>query len=222
MSRSFFALLKRDLQLGWRQGNTSVMVVAFFIMAISLFPFGVGPEMTVLGRISAGVLWVALLFSAMLSLDRLFQADFEDGSLEQLTLSPTPLSAIVFAKCVAHWINTALPLIIATPIMSVLLNLPSNALPTMIIAMLIGSPALSFIGAVGAGLTVAIRRGGVLVSLLVLPLYIPSLIFGVSAVDGAINNIASGPSLLILAAISLFSMVIGPLAATAAIRLALE
>lgn len=222
MFSAFFSTIKRDLLLGWRQGNSSAMVVAFFIMAISLFPFGVGPEMNILGRISAGVLWVALLLSAMLSLDRLFQADFEDGSLEQFTLSPSPLSGHVFAKCVAHWINTAVPLIVATPIMSVLLNLPANALPTMMTAMLIGSPALSFIGAVGASLTVAIRRGGVLVSLLVLPLYIPTLIFGVSAVDGAINNVATGPSLLILGAISLFSMVIGPMAATAAIKMAME
>lgn len=216
------SMIRRDLILSWRQGNNSAMAIAFFIMAVTLFPFGVGPEMAVLARISAGVLWVALLLSALLSLDRMFHADFEDGSLEQIILSPLPLAASVFAKATAHWISTAVPLIIAAPILSVLLNMPSDGLSPMVYAMLIGSPALSFIGAIGAALTVAMRRGGVLVTLLVLPLYIPTLIFGVSAIDSAVNNVASGPSLLFLGAISLISMAIGPIASAAALKMAVE
>jgi len=219
---AFFSLIGRDIRLAWRQGNSSVLALAFFLIVVSLFPLGVGPEMKILTRISAGVLWVALLLSALLSLDRMFHADFEDGSLDHIALSPLPLEIIVLAKAVAHWVTTILPLLVVAPLLAVGLNMDTAALPMVIISMAIGSPALSLFGAIGASLTVAMKRGGVLVSLLVLPLYIPTLIFGVSAIDSVINNVVSGPSLLILGAISLFSLALAPFAAAGALRLSLE
>lgn len=220
--RAFFSIIIRDVKLAWRQGNSTALALAFFLIAVTLFPLGVGPEMQVLTRISAGVLWVALMLSALLSLDRLFHADFEDGSLDHIALSPLPLEMVVFAKVVAHWVTTILPLLVVSPLLAVGLNMDTVGLPMVIISMAVGSPALSLFGAIGASLTVAMKRGGVLVSLLVLPLYIPTLIFGVSAIDSVINNVVSGPSLLILGAISLFSAVLAPFAAAGALRLSLE
>ena len=187
----FVSVLRRDLRLALRQGTDSLMVVMFFVIAVVLFPFGVGPDPNILARIAPGVIWVAALLASMLSLDRLFQADFEDGSLDLLALSNLPLEFAVLAKTAAHWITTGLPLIAVSPLLALILNMEMAGWLTLIAAMLLGTPALSLIGGIGAALTVGVRRGGVLVSLLVLPLYIPVLIFGVGAVEAAITGLSS-------------------------------
>ncbi len=220
--KRFGALVARDLRLAWRQGSASSLVVTFFVLTVTLFPLGVGPELNILQRMSSGVIWVAALLASMLSLDRLFQADFEDGSLDLLALSPLPLELAVVAKCAAHWLTTGLPLILAAPILAVLLHMKGEGFLTLIAAMALGTPSLSLIGAIGAALTVGMRRGGVLLSLLVLPLYIPVLIFGVGAVDAAIGGLTQEPHLLILGAILLAALPLCPWAAAAALRLNLE
>ncbi len=218
----FLQILRRDLRLAQRQGMDSVMVVMFFVLAVVLFPFGVGPEPNILARIAAGVIWVAALLSSMLSLERLFQTDFEDGSLELLTLSPITLEVAVLAKIAAHWLTTGLPLIIAAPLLGVLLNMPVAGFPMLILALALGTPSLSLIGAVGAALILGSRRGGVLLSLLILPLYIPVLIFGVSAVDAVIGGFESRAQLLILGGFLLAALPLCPWAAAAAVRQAIE
>jgi len=218
----FWALIRRDLLLALRQGSSSLMAVAFFVIAVTLFPLGVGPEPGVLSRIAAGVIWVAALLAALLSLDRLFQADFEDGTLDLLALSPLPLEFAVIAKCTAHWLSTAVPLIAVAPVLAVLLNLDEDGFLVLIATMLAGTPALSLIGAIGAALTVGLRRGGVLMPLLVLPLYIPVLIFAVSGVEAALTGLTWTPHLSLLAAVSLASLALAPWAAADALRLSLE
>lgn len=216
------AMVRRDLRLAMRQGMDSMMVVTFFVLAVVLFPFGVGPEPNVLARIAAGVIWVAALLASMLSLERLFQIDYEDGSLELLTLSPLPLEAAVAAKVAAHWLTTGLPLIVATPLLALLLNLDMDGFAILLVALALGTPTLSLIGSVGAALILGSRRGGVLLSLLVLPLYIPVLIFGVSAVDAAIGGFPFKAQLLILAALLAGSAALCPFAAAAGVRQAVE
>ncbi len=218
----FWTLVRRDLLLALRQGSSSLMAVAFFVIAVTLFPLGVGPEPGVLSRIAAGVIWVAALLAALLSLDRLFQADFEDGNLDLLVLSPLPLEFAVIAKCTAHWLSTALPLIVVAPVLAVLLNMEAGGFVVLIATMLAGTPALSLIGAIGAALTVGLRRGGVLMPLLVLPLYIPILIFAVSGVEAALTGMSAAPHLSLLGAVSLAALALAPWAAAAALRLALE
>jgi heme exporter protein B len=200
----------------------SVMVVAFFVIAVILFPFGIGPEPNVLARISAGVVWVAALLASMLALERLFQTDYEDGSLELLALAPVPLELVVLAKVIAHWLTTGLPLIVAAPLLGFLLHLSADGFLVLVIGLALGTPILSLIGAVGAGLILGARRGGVLLSLLVLPLYIPILIFGVAAVDAAVGGFTPRPQLLILAGMLLGAVALTPWAGAAAIRQALE
>ncbi|AUG54115.1 heme exporter protein CcmB [Thalassospira marina] len=216
------AILTRDLRLALRQGADSIMVVAFFIVTTTLFPFGVGPEANILARIASGVIWVSALLAAMLSLERVFQTDFEDGTLELLALSPVPLELVVLGKVLAHWLTTGLPLIIAAPLMAVMLNMNSAGFGTLMLAMLVGTPALSLIGAIGAALILGARRGGVLVSLLVLPLYIPVLIFGAGAVEAALLGLPAGEHLQIMGAILLLTLALAPLAAAKALRLAVE
>ena len=205
-----------------RQGGATFLALVFFLLTVTLFPLGIGPEPAILARVAPGVLWVAALLAAMLSLDRLFQADFEDGSLEQLTLSGLPLGGIVLAKITAHWLTTGLPLLLAAPILAVLLNMNSEGFAALLLTMLIGTPALSLIGAIGAALTLTVRRGGVLLSLLVLPLYIPVLIFGVSAIDAAVHGLNAKPHVLLLAALTLAAIPLCPWAAAAAVKLSLE
>ncbi len=219
---AFSSLLKRELSLAFRQGLDSLMVVAFFVIAVVLFPFGVGPGPNTLARIAAGTIWVAALLAAMLSLERLFQTDYEDGSLELLALAPVPLEVVVLAKVTAHWLTTGLPLIITAPLLAVLMQLPANGFWVLILALALGTPTLSLIGAVGAALILGSRRGGVLLSLLVLPLYIPTLIFGVSAVEAAIGDLSARPQLLILSGLFVGSLALTPWAAAAGIRQALE
>ncbi len=218
----FNELVKRDLSLAFRQGMDSLMVVAFFIIAVVLFPFGVGPEPNTLAKIAGGTIWVAALLSSMLSLERLFQTDYEDGSLELLALAPIPLEITVLAKVVAHWLTTGLPLIVTAPLLAVLMQMPTEGFIVLIAALLLGTPTLSLIGAVGAALILGSRRGGVLLSLLVLPLYIPILIFGVSAVDAAIFDQSVRPHLVFLGALLAGSMALTPWASAAALRQALE
>ncbi|MEZ7845419.1 MAG: heme exporter protein CcmB [Rhodospirillales bacterium] len=219
---TFISIVKRDLQLAMRQGMDSVMVVAFFILAVMLFPFGVGPEANILARIAAGVIWVAALLSSMLSLERLFQIDYEDGSLELLALQPCALEITVMAKITAHWLTTGLPLLIATPLLAVFMSLPSDGFWALFLTLAIGTPSLSLIGAIGAALVLGSQRGGVLLSLLVLPLYIPVLIFGVSAVDGAISGLPIKAHLLIMAGMLVAALPLCPWAGAGAIRQALE
>lgn len=218
----FVAILQRDLRLALRQGADSVMVVAFFIVTTTLFPFGVGPEVNILARIASGVIWVSALLAAMLSLERVFQADYEDGTLELLTLSPVSLELLILGKVLAHWLTTGLPLIIAAPLMAVMLNMDQDGFVTLMIAMLLGTPALSLIGAIGAALILGARRGGVLVSLLVLPLYIPVLIFGAGAVEAALLGISATAQLQIMAAILLLTSAAAPFATAHAVRQAME
>ncbi len=218
----FMLLVRRDLHLTYRQGFDNFMVVAFFVIAVVLFPFGVGPEPGILERISAGVIWVAALMASMLSLERLFLADFEDGSLELLALTPQALEILVLAKVCAHWLTTGLPLIIAAPLLAVLMNMEADGFGILILALLIGTPTLSLLGAVGAALVLGARRGGVLLSLLILPLFIPILIFGVSAVDAAISGYPMRAQLLIMGAFFLMALPLCPWAAAAGIRQSLE
>ncbi len=218
----FFNIIQRELRLAQRQGMDSLMVVMFFVLAVVLFPFGVGPEPGILARIAAGVIWVAALLASMLSLERLFQTDFEDGSLELLTLSPLPLELTVLAKIITHWLTTGVPLIIAAPVLAVLMNLNADGFVMLLAALVLGTPSLSLIGAVGAALILGARRGGVLLSLLILPLYIPVLIFGVSAVDAAIAGFPVKAQLLILGAFLTGAVAVCPFAAAAAVRQAVE
>jgi heme exporter protein B len=219
---AFATLVARDLRLAFRQGGDAAMVIAFFVLTVVLFPFGVGPEPELLQRIAAGIVWVTALLAALLSLERLFQADYEDGSLEALALLPLPLEAQVLAKCLAHWLVTGLPLIIVAPLLALLLHLDPAGYPALIAGMVLGTPTLSLIGAIGAALSLGARRGGVLISLLVLPLYIPILIFGVAAIEAEIAGFGARPDLLLLAALLVLAVGLVPFAAAAALRLALE
>lgn len=220
--KRFFLIVRRDLRLALRQGADSMLVVAFFVLTAILFPLGVGPDPAVLARISAGVIWVTALLASMLSLERLFQADYEDGNLDLLGLAPTPMIAVVLAKCLAHWLTTGLPLMVAAPILALLLNMSAGGLATLMLAMVLGTPALTLIGAIGAALILGARRGGVLLSLLILPLYIPVLVFGVGAVEAAVAETGARPHLQILAGLLLAALALGPWAATAALKQALE
>jgi heme exporter protein B len=218
----FRNVLQRDLRLAFRQGMDAFMAVTFFVIAGALFPLGVGPEPGVLARIAGGVIWVNALLAVLLSLDRLFQQDYEDGGLELLVLSPAPLEVTVLAKAAAHWLTTGLPLIAASPVLAILLNLPADGYLVLLAAMALGTPSLSLIGAVGAALSLGARRGGVLMSLLVLPLYIPVLIFGVAAVDAAVLGLTARPHLLFLGAILAAALPLAPWTAAAALRQATE
>jgi len=218
----FMELVRRDIRLAMRQGSGMYWTLMFFLLTITLFPLGVGPEQAILGRIATGVVWVAALLAAMLSLDRLFQADYEDGSLELLALAPVPMEIIVLAKCTAHWITTGLPLAIAAPFMGMMLNMDPAGFLILTGTMLLGTPILSLIGGIGAALTVGVRRGGVLLSLLVLPLYVPTLIFGVIAVDEGVNGLGAQPHIMLLTAMLLGTIALAPWASAAALRLNME
>jgi len=222
MSTALGQIVLRDLRLALRQGADAVMVLMFFVITVTLFPLGVGPEANLLARMAPGVIWVAALLATMLSLDRLFEHDYEDGSIELLILSPVPLEAAVLAKVAAHWLLTGLPLIVASPLLALLLNMHADGYPTLIAAMLLGTPVCSLIGAVGGALTLGARRGGVLVSLLVLPLFVPVLIFGVAAVEAAVAGLSPRPHLLLLGALLAAALPLAPWAAAAALRQSAE
>ena len=215
-------LIRRDLKLAFRGGTDAAMAVVFFILAATLFPFGVGPDPDILPRIGGGVIWVVALLAAMLSLERMFSADYEDGSLEQFVLSPLPMALVALAKIIAHWLTTGVLLLIAAPVLAVFYNLPSSAFVPLIVSMLLGTPTLSLIGAIGAALTLGARRSGVLISLLVLPLYIPVLIFGALVVDGALAGREFGGLLMVLGGFLLLALAAAPWATAAALRQAIE
>jgi len=222
MLSAALAVFVRELRLAMRQGFDSLLAVVFFVLACILFPFGVGPEPAVLARIAPGIIWVAALLAALLSLERLFQTDHDDGTLDLLALAPLPLTAVVAVKVAAHWLITAGPLLIAAPLLAVLLGLPAEAFPALLGALALGTPALSVIGGIGAALVLGARRAGVLLALLILPLYIPIMIFGVAAVDAAAFGLTVRPHLMLLGGLSLAAAVLGPPVTAAAIRLALR
>lgn len=218
----FLAIVARELRIALRQGGDAGLTLVFFILAASLFPLGVGPDPAILHRIASGVIWVVALLAAMLSLERLFQADHDDGSLDLLALSPLPLEAVVLAKTFANWLLAGLPIVAAAPVLALLLHMETAGFAVLIAALLLGTPTLILIGAVGAALTVGARRGGALLSLLVLPLYSPVLIFGVAAVDAAVAGTSARPQLLVLSAMLLAALALAPWAAAAALRQSLE
>ncbi|MDX6752321.1 heme exporter protein CcmB [Geminicoccaceae bacterium 1502E] len=220
--RPLLAVLRRDLRLARRRAGETLLGVLFFVLALSLFPFGVGPAPDILARIGGGVIWVLALLSVLLSLDRLWQSDFEDGSLEQLALAAVPLELVVLAKCAAHWLSGGLLLVLVAPLLAVLMAMPAEAMLVLPLTLLLGTPTLTLVGSIGAALLLGARRGGALVALLVLPLYIPVLIFGVSAAEGALMGLGGTAQLLILGAMLLASAALAPFAAAAALRLALE
>ena len=218
----FAAVLDRDLRLAIRQSADLALVLGFFVIAAALFPLGVGSSPEILARLAPGVIWVLALLAVMLSLDRLFQQDLADGSLEQMALAPKPLSVIVLAKVLAHWLTTGVPLIATTPVIGILLNLPANGYPPLLAGLLIGTPSLSLIGAIGAALTLGARRAGLLIALLVLPLYIPILIFGVTAVEAVLTGFPAEVHFLYLSAILAMAIPLAPLATAAAVRHGVE
>ena len=222
MIAAFGAILRRDLRLGLRRGGDSLQPVLFFVLAATLFPLGVGPAPEVLARIGVGVLWVLALLAVMLSLDRLYQGDAEDGSLELLAQGVLPLELVALAKSLAHWLTSGLVLVLASPLLALLMQLPADALGVLALALLVGTPTLTLVGGIAAALLIGARRSSVLLALLVLPLYIPILIFGVGAVEGEVMGLSGRPQLLILAAMLLAALALAPFATAAALRLALE
>jgi heme exporter protein B len=216
----FLALVRRDLLLTVRQGGGAGSALGFFLTVVVLLPIGLGPDQALLQRIAPGALWIALLLSVLLTADRIFQQDLEDGSLDVLAMAPVPLELMAVAKAVAHWLTTALPLAIAAPLLGFLLNLQTDQILPLAVTMMAGSVGLSFLASLGSAITAGLRRGGLLVSLLILPLYIPILIFGVSAsaAYGGLDSSLAVSSLLIVCSLALASLVLAPIGAAAALR----
>jgi heme exporter protein B len=219
---AFAAILRRDLQLGLRRSADSLQPLLFFVIALALFPLGVGAAAEVLERIGVGVIWVLALLAVMLSLDRLYQADAEDGSLDLLAEGVLPLEVVTLAKCAAHWLTSGLLLAVFSPVLAVLMQLPADALGPTALALLLGTPTLTLIGSIGAALMIGARRGSALLALVVLPLCIPVLIFGASAVEGEVMGLGGRAQFLILGAMLLAALALAPFATAAALRLALE
>ena len=222
MLKLILAMIRRDLRLALRRRADIVSALFFFIIVVSLFPLGVGPEPELLRKLAPGVLWVAALLATMLSLPRLFADDHRDGTLEQLALAPQPLALVVLGKVLAHWLVSGLPLAVLAPVLGLQFGLSSEALWVLCLSLLIGTPALSGIGAIGAALTLGVRGGGVLLSLLVLPLYIPVLIFGAGAVDATLVGLGAQAHLSLLGALTLGGIFFAPWPTAAALRIALE
>ena len=222
MFKAFYTVVMRDLLLAMRNRSDILTTLFFFIIAISLFPLGVGPELDTLREIAPGVFWVAALLASMLALERLFAIDYADGTLEQLLLTPQPTTVLVLAKVLAHWLITGVPLVLLSPLLGLQYDLSSEAIEALMLTLLLGTPSLSLIGAIGAALTLGLRGGGVLVSLLVLPLYIPVLIFGAGAVEASVSGLGGAGHVSMLGAIFLLSLVLAPLATVAALRVSAE
>jgi heme exporter protein B len=217
------ALLVRDMRLAVRVGGGALMGVLFFLLVVTMVPFGVGPDLKLLARIGPAILWIGALLATLLGLDRLLAADHDDGSLDLILMSHAPLELAVAAKAMAHWLTTGLPLVIAAPLLGIFLNIDGSAIGGVALTLLVGTPALTSIGLIGAALAVALQRGGLLLPVLVLPLTVPVLIFGIAAGDAAIQHAAPfGASFLILIALTLMSVVIGPFAAAAVLRHGLD
>jgi heme exporter protein B len=220
---AFISLLVRDMRVAVRVGGGALMGALFFLIVVTMMPFAIGPDMALLARIGPAILWLGALLASLLALDRLFAADHDDGSLDLLMMGAMPLELAVAAKGIAHWLTTALPLVIISPVLGLMLNVELSAMGWVALTLLAGTPALTFIGLIGAALSVALRRGGLLLAVLVLPLTIPVLIFGVAAANAVIVGPAPfGPPFTILCALSLGSLVLGPFAAAAALRHGLE
>ena len=219
---TLWCVFRRDMLLAVRKPADAATPLVFFAIVVSLFPLGVGPDPMVLRTMAPGVLWVAALLATLLSLNRLFAADYADGTLELLALSPQPLTSLVFAKTAAHWVTTGLPLLLLSPLLAIQLHLPTEALTTLLLALLLGTPVLSLIGGIGAALTLGLRGGGVLVSLLVLPLYTPILIFGAGAVTASATGLDPEAYLSLLGAFLVLALGFAPWATAAALRISLD
>jgi len=222
LPRAFFAVIRRDLVLALRRRSEIANPLLFFILVITLFPLGIGAQPHLLQAIAPGIIWVSALLAAMLSLDSLFRSDFDDGSLEQILLSPHPTSVLVLAKIVAHWLVTGLPLLVVAPLLAVFLGLPGHSLGILLLTLLLGTPVLSLIGAIGVALTVGLRRGGMILSLLVLPLYVPVLIFAGNAVQMASGGLPVDAQINILIAILLMALVLTPWPTAAALKMSIN
>ncbi|MDD5275882.1 MAG: heme exporter protein CcmB [Methylovulum sp.] len=222
LSHAFFAIIRRDLLLALRKRSEIANPLLFFVLVITLFPLGIGARPQLLQAIAPGIIWVSALLAAMLSLDSLFRSDFDDGSLEQIVLSPHPTSVLVLAKIIAHWLVTGLPLLLMAPLLAVFLGMPQSAIGMLLLTLLLGTPVLSLIGAIGVALTVGLRRGGMLLSLLVLPLYVPVLIFAGNAVEMASNGLPVTAQINILMAILLMSLALAPWPTAAALKMSIS
>lgn len=219
---AFLALLNRDLLLAYRNRSELANPMLFFIIVVSLFPLAVSPESEKLSIMAAGVIWVAALLATLLSIERIFRSDFDDGTLEQILLSPQPMPVLMLAKVTAHWLVTGLPLIIVTPLLAMLMHLPMDTLGVLMLTLLLGTPVLSLIGAIGVALTIGLRRGGMLLTLLVLPLYTPVLIFGANAVQAAIMGLEVTGQIYLMAALLVLALTLAPLAIGAALRISVS
>ncbi len=223
MFQAFWQVMVRDIRLALREGGAISTVLGFYLIVVAIMPLGLGPDLNLLARIAPGVLWVAMLLAALLSMDRIFYNDHEDGTLEVMALGPLPLELIAAAKSLAHWITIGIPLSFMAPLLGLLLNLEAGGFWVLFVTMVAGTPAISFLGAVGAALTLGLRRGGLLLSLLILPLYIPVLIFGIASMNAVLVGPAPFlPSFAILCAITLATLALAPLAAAAALRLNMQ
>ena len=219
---SFVALIRRDLVLALRRRAEIANPLLFFVLVITLFPLGIGAQPNLLKAIAPGIIWVSALLAAMLSLDSLFRSDFDDGSLEQMLLSPHPLSILILGKIFAHWLVTGLPLLVIAPLLAVFLGMPSQALGVLLLTLLLGTPVLSLIGAIGVALTVGLRRGGMILSLLVLPLYVPVLIFASNAVDMAGVGLPVSAQINILLSMLFMALVLAPWPTAAALKMSMN
>jgi heme exporter protein B len=222
MVNAFAAIVRRDLVLAMRRRSEIANPVLFFILVITLFPLGIGAQPKLLQAIAPGIIWVSALLATMLSLDSLFRSDFDDGSLEQILLSPYPTSILVLGKITAHWLTTGLPLLIVAPLLAVFLGMPNQALIVLLLTLLLGTPILSLIGAVGVALTVGLRRGGMILSLLVLPLYVPVLIFASNAVEMASGGLPVTAQISILISMLLMALVLAPWPTAAALKMSIN
>jgi len=222
MLKVFLWVLRRDLLVAVRRRSDVFTALFFFVIVVSLFPLGIGPELDTLRQIAPGVVWVAALLASNLALERLFATDFADGSLEQMLLTPQPVSLLVLGKVLAHWLVTGLPLVVMAPLLGLQYDLPGPALVVLMVSLLIGTPALSLIGAIGAALTLGLRGGGVLLSLLVLPLYIPVLIFGAGAVEASVSGLGAQGHLSMLGALCVLALLLAPVGTAAALRVSAE
>jgi heme exporter protein B len=218
MNRAVLAMLRRDMLIGWRQGGGAAAALSFVLSVLVLVPLAVGPDQNLLQRIAPGIIWLTLLLAVLLTAERIFQQDYEDGSVDALALSPQPLELLVCCKAIAHWLSVGLPLALALPFIAIMLNVMTQSIPVLLVAMVLGSLSLSLLASIGGALTAGLRRGGLLLTLLILPLYVPVLVFGVSA--SLANATPQGPvsSLVILAAIALLALAVQPWAAAAALR----
>ena len=212
------AIIRRDLSLVMRQGSDAFVVLIFFIVTVTLFPLGVSPDPLILQNLASGIVWVGALLAAMLSLDRLFQTDYDDGSLELLVLSPYPLEIVVLCKCFVHWLTTGLPIMVISPVLALMRNIKTGAFLYLITSMALGTPIISLLGAVGAALVLGSRRSGVLIALLIIPLTIPILLFGVGAIQAAAEGYSASSPLMFLGALLLFSIALCPWVIASSLR----